>query len=130
MVASGGHGDEGENPMHGGKKKLDLAFDPVERLGLTTDQVEKKREEFGFNELPVVTISAWWVFFKQFTGTMPYMLEVAAIIAIGCIDWEDFIIIAVMLICNACLSFHEEMKAAESLVRMMLISSIILIIGE
>ena len=106
------HGDG-----HGKKAPLDLSFDPVERLGLTTEQFEEKVAEFGYNELPVVTISAWWVFFLQFTGTMPYMLEVAAIISIGCTDYPDFAVICAMLIANAVLGFHEQMKAAASLVK-------------
>lgn len=61
MVAHG----EDENPMHSKKEPLDLSFDPVERLGLTTEQVETKLAEFGYNELPIVTISAWWVFFPS-----------------------------------------------------------------
>lgn len=74
-------------------------------------------DEYGPNEIKEVTISLWIVFLLQFTGTMPYMLEVAAIIAIICTDYIDFVIIAIMLIANASIGFHEKMKAAESLVR-------------
>ncbi len=114
---SHGHGEEGESPMHSKKEKVDLSFDPNERLGLTTDQVEALYEKWGFNELPEVKVSLWWLLFIQFTGTMPYMLELACIIAIAVGDYPDFGIILGMLCANGFLGFHEQLKAAESLVR-------------
>ena len=111
------HGDESSNPIHNSPAKVDLTFDPNERKGLTTEEAEAKYLEWGYNELPEVTISVWYVLFLQFIGTMPYMLELAAIIAIAVQDYVDFAIIASMLLCNGFLGFHEQMKAAESLVR-------------
>jgi H+-transporting ATPase len=51
----------------------------------------------------------------QFTGTMPYMLELACILSLAVSDWVDFAIIAAMILCNGYLGFHEELKAKESL---------------
>ena len=48
-------------------------------------------------------------------GTMPYMLEVACIVALSIADYADFGIILAMLLCNGCLGFYEELKAAKSL---------------
>jgi len=112
---------EGADEGHGGhgSKKVDMSFDPAERAGLTTDAAEEAIKIHGYNELPEVTISIWWVLFIQFTGTMPYMLELAAIIALAVEDFEDFGIIAAMLICNGLLGFQEQLKAAESLVSKM-----------
>ena len=84
----------GDNPMH---PKVDLSFDPKEREGLTTDQVEELYKQWGYNELPVIEIPLWYVFFIQFTGTMPYMLELAIIIAGAVSDWPDFGIILAMV---------------------------------
>lgn len=112
-----GHDDEGDNPIiKSSKKKVDLSFDPAEREGLTTEKAEELIQKWGYNELPEITISVWWVFFLQFTGTMPYMLELAAIISIAVQDYADFGIITTMLICNGLIGFHEQMKAADSLV--------------
>jgi magnesium-transporting ATPase (P-type) len=47
---------------------------------------------------------------------MPYMLELACIIALAVGDYPDFAIILAMLLANGFLSFHEQLKAAESLV--------------
>ena len=60
-------------------------------------------------------ISLWWIFFIQFTGLMPYMLELAAVIAIAVEDYIDFAIIMAILIVNGYLGFHEELKAKASL---------------
>ena len=60
-------------------------------------------------------ISLWWVFFVQFTGLMPYVLEICCILALACQDWIDFAIIASIVICNAYLGFMEELKAKKSL---------------
>jgi H+-transporting ATPase len=90
-------------------------FDAEERIGLTTEQADLALAEWGYNELPEVHVSLWWLFYLQFTGTMPYMLELAAVIAIAVQDYPDFAIILVMLICNGVLGFHEQLKAIESL---------------
>jgi len=112
-----GHGEE--NPLHGGggghAPPKNTTITDEEKLGLTSEQAESLMQQHGPNELPEVTISLWWVLFLQFTGTMPYMLELAALIALIAGDYPDFGIILIMLFCNGFLGFHEQMKAAESL---------------
>ena len=88
-----------------------------ERGGLTTEQAEKLYEEVGFNELPHVEVSLLALFFYQFTGLMPYMLEVTIILAIAVQDYIDFAIICAIVLTNGYLGFHEELKAKASLVR-------------
>ncbi len=103
---------------HGhGEKAPPSKITEEEKLGLTTEQVNQLRGKWGYNELPEIKISMWWVLFLQFTGTMPYMLEIALIICLICSDYPDFAIILIMLLCNGFLGFHEQMKAADSLVR-------------
>ena len=84
-------------------------------LGLTTAQVEKLYEKWGYNELPTIEVPLWYVFLMQFTGTMPYMLELACILSLAVQDWVDFAIIFTMILCNGYLGFHEELKAKASL---------------
>jgi magnesium-transporting ATPase (P-type) len=83
--------------------------------GLTTAQVEMLYEKWGYNELPSIVVPLWYIFLMQFTGTMPYMLELACILSLAVSDWVDFAIIAAMILCNGYLGFHEELKAKESL---------------
>lgn len=87
MAPSGDHG------------RLDLSFDPKEREGLTTEQVEELYTQWGYNELPVVQINLYWLFFVQFTGTMPYILELCCIITLVTKppDFEDLGIILALV---------------------------------
>ena len=93
------------------------------REGLTTDQAEAYQKsplpDGGFNELPVVEVSKLWILFCQFTGTMPYMLEIAFLIAAAVEDWKDVGIIGTMLLANGFLGFKEELECLEALVRIM-----------
>jgi magnesium-transporting ATPase (P-type) len=86
------------------------------RSGLSSQEAEHLYEEVGFNELEHIEISAIRLFFMQFTGLMPNILEVAAILSLGVEDFVDFAIIFVILLSNASLGFHEEIKAKNSLV--------------
>ncbi len=52
---------------------------------------------------------------RQFTGTMPYMLEICVLITIYTHDWADMGIILFMLIANASLGFKEQLEAAHAL---------------
>lgn len=113
-----GHEEDASNPIHGGhgSKKVDTPVNPEERAGLTSEQAEELYKQWGYNELPEIKVSLWWLLFVQFTGTMPYMLEIACIIALAVEDFVDFAIILCMLLANGFLGFHEQLKAAESLV--------------
>lgn len=102
-----GHGGLGAVKEEGGNGD--------ERAGLTTAQVEELYGKHGFNELPVVDIPLWYIFLIQFTGTMPYLLELACILSLAVADYIDFAIIATMVVCNGYLGFHEELKAKASL---------------
>ena len=88
----------------------------AERQGLTTEQAERLYESVGFNELPHIEVSLVYMFFTQFTGVMPYMLEIACILALAVESWIDFAIISAILLSNGCLGFLEELKAKKSLV--------------
>ena len=103
-----------KSPMHAAPPAS--AIGEEERVGLTSQRAEELVKEFGYNELPVIEISLWYLLFLQFTGTMPYMLELACVIALACEDFADFAIILAMLCANGFLGFYEQLKAAESLV--------------
>ena len=109
------------NPIHGGAKAAATPAGEneaalLERLGLSTEQADASLEKWGYNELPTINIPLWYVFMIQFTGTMPYMLELACILALTVSDYTDFSIIFLMICCNGWLGFHEELKAKASLV--------------
>ncbi len=39
-----------------------------QRVGLTTEQAEELYKTVGFNELPHIEVSLWYILFCQFTG--------------------------------------------------------------
>jgi hypothetical protein len=119
-VLSGIHGSATVLPdaYHSTPNSLD------ERGGLSSVEAENRLNQYGYNELPTIEVPLWWLFFVQFTGTMPYMLELACIIALAVEDWVDFAIIFTMLCCNGYLGFHEELKAKQSLVCAIVLLSI------
>lgn len=92
-----------------------LASTKDARNGLTSAEVEELYKIHGYNELPVIVVPLWYIFLTQFTGTMPYMLELACVLSLAVTDYIDFAIIATMILCNGYLGFHEELKAKESL---------------
>lgn len=92
-----------------------FAIDDAAAAGMTTEAAEKYQAEKGYNEIPAPEISKFWLFVAGFRGTMPYMLEIAIIVAAVVQDWVDVGIIAGMLIANGCLSFKEEVECLEAL---------------
>ena len=68
-----------------------------ERDGITNAEAEQLYLIHGYNALPVIEIPLWYVFLQQFMGTMPYMLELAIIIAAAVQDWIDLGIILAMV---------------------------------
>lgn len=84
-------------------------------VGLSGSDVEKLREKWGWNEIPTPSTPTYIIFLRQFTGFLQIIILIAAIVAIAVVDYSDFIVIVVMLICNATLGFHEDYKCKKSL---------------
>lgn len=92
-----------------------FAIDAEKSEGMTTTQAEAYQDEHGFNELPTVEVSKWWVFASQFMGTMPYMLWMSLLVTLVVADWVDSIILFTMLAINGILGFLEELECLEAL---------------
>ena len=83
--------------------------------GLSEEDAEQRLEQCGPNALESKEESAILKFLRFFWGPIPWMIEVAAILSLIVKHWDDFIIIAVLLIFNAVIGFWEEHKAANAL---------------
>lgn len=58
--------------------------------GLTTTEVEKSLEEWGRNEIEVKVTPIYVLFLRQFTGFMPFLIELAAIISLAVqVSWRS-----------------------------------------
>ena len=61
--------------------------------GLTETQVQSATEKYGINEIPVKITPLYILFLRHFTGFLPFLIEIAAIISIAVLDYVDFGII-------------------------------------
>ena len=90
-------------------------------MGLTNEQVSKKQEEYGFNELKAKKKkSLFQKFLEQFKDFTIIVLIIAAIVSgiVGVSEGEgitDTIIILIVVILNAIIGVAQESKAEKSL---------------
>ncbi|NLC34826.1 MAG: cation-translocating P-type ATPase [Erysipelothrix sp.] len=93
-------------------------FDTNLEKGLSDQQVEEKRAQYGFNEIAEAKKASVLVrFLNQFKDAMIIMLIIAAVvsIAVDYHEWMDSLIIMVVVIFNAIIGMTQESKAEESL---------------
>ncbi|KAI8358369.1 H(+)-ATPase [Mortierella sp. GBAus27b] len=90
-----------------------LQTDPLS--GLTDEEVLRRRETFGRNELAEVKRHPLLKFLGYFTGAIAYLIEIAVICSAVVGDWADFGIILALLFINAIIGFVEESKAESAL---------------
>jgi H+-transporting ATPase len=84
---------------------------PLEKTGLPNEEVEKRLQKFGYNEIPEKKVNPFRKFLTYFWGPIPWMIEVAAVLSILIQHYEDFAIILTLLIVNAVVGFWQEHKA-------------------
>ncbi|KAF9182811.1 plasma membrane H+-ATPase, partial [Haplosporangium sp. Z 767] len=90
-----------------------LHTDPL--TGLTDDEVARRLETFGRNELIEKKRHPLLKFLGYFTGAIAYLIEIAVICSAVVGDWADFGIILALLFINATIGFVEEAKAESAL---------------
>ncbi|RZB32838.1 MAG: H+-transporting ATPase [Candidatus Argoarchaeum ethanivorans] len=83
--------------------------------GLTHEEVEKRLEEYGYNEIIEKKVNPLVKFFGYFWGPIPWMIEIAAVLSLAIHHWADFWIIMVLLLVNAVVGFWHEHKAENAI---------------
>ena len=100
-----------------------------EKKGLTSEEVRKRLQKYGYNELEEGKKKSTFVkFLEQFKDFMIIVLIIAAIISgvVGYIQGEgitDSIIIMIVVIANAIIGVAQENKAEKSLEALKKLSS-------
>lgn len=84
-------------------------------IGLSTEEVALAVEMYGRNEIPVPVSPLYKLFLKQFTGFLPFLIEIACLVSLVIQDFTDFGIIAGILFVNGMLGFREEYHAKKAL---------------
>jgi len=91
------------------------AYAVDEQQGLSNTQVEKRIEQYGYNETEEKEESFLQRLMRRFWGPIPWMIEIAALLSALVQKWEDFFIIIVMLLVNVGLDFLQEHRALNAL---------------
>ena len=92
--------------------------------GLSHEDVQEKRQEYGFNELEEgKRKSTLEVFFEQFKDFLVIILIVAAVISAFLGELESTIVIMIVVILNAILGTVQHVKAEQSLNSLKALSS-------
>ncbi|HEX6426279.1 MAG TPA: calcium-translocating P-type ATPase, PMCA-type [Niastella sp.] len=86
------------------------------RDGLSTDEVAKRIQQYGPNQLQEIKKKPVWVLFAmQFKDVMILILMVAAIISAIVGDLKDMIVILIIIIINAIVGFVQEYRAEKAI---------------
>jgi H+-transporting ATPase len=91
------------------------ALDANVERGLSEDEAAQRLAQYGYNEIREKEEPLWHRVFRRFWGPIPWMIETAAVLSALVQKWDDFAIIAVLLLVNAGLDFFQEHRALNAL---------------
>jgi Mg2+-importing ATPase len=92
-----------------------LAELEVSTNGLSNDQAQARKEKWGPNLLHIKEqITAWKLFLGQFKSPIILMLLFATAVSAVLRDWVDALIILLIVLGSACLSFIQEYNASNA----------------
>lgn len=92
----------------------DLGVEPEK--GLSSQDVQKRREQYGFNRLTQKKgTSAWMRFLLQFHQPLIYILVAATLVTLFLQEWVDAGVIFAVVLINAIIGFIQESKALKAL---------------
>jgi H+-transporting ATPase len=83
--------------------------------GLSNAESQQRLTRYGYNEIEEKEEPLWHRVFRRFWGPIPWMIELAALLSAVVQKWDDFVIIATMLLVNAGLDFFQEHRALSAL---------------
>ncbi|GAA5931746.1 plasma-membrane proton-efflux P-type ATPase [Sporobolomyces koalae] len=118
----GGDSEEEEDVHHEKRlwyapwKKVAVPQDQLQTdiaRGLDEGEVEKRRAQYGYNELESPHENQIVKFIGYFRGPILYVMEVAVILAAGLRDWIDFGVIIGILMLNAFVGWYQEKQAGD-----------------
>ncbi len=83
--------------------------------GLSDKEANKRIEEYGPNTIEEGHENPIRKFFSFFWGPIPWMIEIAAILAAAVQHWQDFGVIFIMLLINGLVSFWHDRKSSNAI---------------
>ena len=82
--------------------------------GLTDAEAERRRAQYGSNEIPEVRVNPLLKFLSYFWGPIAWMIEAAAVLSALDQHWADFVIVVLLLFFNAAIGFWQEYHASNA----------------
>lgn len=87
----------------------------VDTAGLNQEEIEKRRAQYGANQLPDKgKVTLLQVVFRQFLSPLIYVLIIAALISLVLEEYADAVFILIVLFVNALIGSIQEWKAETS----------------
>ncbi|HUS74567.1 MAG TPA: plasma-membrane proton-efflux P-type ATPase [Methanothrix sp.] len=83
--------------------------------GLSSSEAEARIQQYGPNEILEKKVNPIIKFLSYFWGTIPWMIEAAAILSAILSRWDDFAIIFLLLLMNGVVGFWQEHKADKAI---------------
>ena len=83
--------------------------------GLSSSEAEARIQQYGPNEILEKKVNPIIKFLSYFWGTIPWMIEAAAILSAILSRWDDFVIIFLLLLMNGVVGFWQEHKADKAI---------------
>ena len=101
---------------HNKKSEQVLSELRVDQTGLSSEEVKRRLEEFGYNELKEKKrITPLQIFLRQFKDVFVIMLLIATAISFLIGETIDAVIIAVIVILNSVLGFVMEYRSEKAM---------------
>ncbi|HII76951.1 MAG TPA: ATPase P, partial [Methanolinea sp.] len=83
--------------------------------GLSADEVSRRLEKEGYNEITANQVRWWEIALRQFRSAFIYLLLVAAVIVILIGEYVDGVVILGFVLVNALLGFYQEYRSEQAL---------------
>jgi H+-transporting ATPase len=83
--------------------------------GLSSQEAQKRLQQYGPNEIPEKKENPLLKFLSYFWGPIPWMIEAAIVMSAIIQRWPDFGIIFTLLMVNAVVGFWQEHKAGNAI---------------
>jgi Ca2+-transporting ATPase len=91
-------------------------FDSDLSLGLSSNEVASRLEQFGYNKLAEAKKINWFIqFISHFKDALVFILLAAAVVSFAVGKYTDSIVIVVIVFANAVMGFFQERKAENAI---------------
>jgi H+-transporting ATPase len=99
------------------EKSLEELFSQLDSApeGLSRNEAESRLKDYGPNSIEEEKANPLLKFLRYFWGPISWMIEVAAVLSAIVQHWSDLIIILILLLFNALVTFWQEHKADNAL---------------